>query len=84
VGLGRDKLLLDDRYSTNGTYRSILTMLILGAFQRIAIIVGNNGEGFQSIILDTGSDGVCIGDIMADGRNGWIRVDCKRLLETGS
>jgi len=81
VGLGRDKLLLDGRYSTNGTYRSILTMLILGAFQRIAITVGNNGESFQSIILDTGNDGVFVGDIMADCRNDWICVDCKRLLK---
>ena len=84
MGLGRDEWLLDDRYSTNGTYRSILTVLILGAFQRIATTVGNNGEGFQSIILDTGDDGVCVGNIMADGRNDWICPDCKRLLKVGT
>ena len=81
MGLGRNKLLLDGRYSTNGTYRSILTILILGAFRRIAITVGNNGEGFRSIIPDTGNDGVCVGGIMADCRNYWICVDCKRLLK---
>ena len=59
-------------------------MLILGAFQRIAMTVGNNGEGFQNIILDTGNDGVYVGDIMADGRNDWVRVDCKRLLKVGT
>ena len=84
MGLGRHELLLDDRYSTNGTYRSILILLILGAFQRIAITAGNNGEGVQSIILDTGDDGVCVGDIMADGRNDWICLDCKRLLKVGT
>ena len=84
MGLGRHKLLLDDTYSTNSTYCSILAMLILGAFRPIATTVGNNSEGVQSIILDTGIDGVCVGDIMADARNGRICVDCKHLLETGS
>ena len=84
MGLGRHELLLNDRYNTNGTYRSILTVLILGAFPRIAITVGNNGEGFQSIILDTGNDGVCVGDIMADGRNDRICLDYKRLLKVGT
>ena len=84
MGLGRHKLLLDDTYSTNGTYCSILAMLILGAFQPIATTVGNNGEGVQSIILDTGDDGVCVGDIMADARNDWICLDCKRLLKVGT
>jgi len=85
VGLGRHKWLLDDRYSTNGTYRSILTMLILGAFQRVAMTVGNNGGGVHNLVLHTrDDDGVGTRDIMADGRNGWICVDCKRLLEAGS
>ena len=77
-------MLLDGRYSTNGTYRSILTMLILGAFRPIATTVGNNGEGVQSIILDTGDDGVRVGDIMADARNDWICLDCKHLLKVGT
>ena len=59
-------------------------MLILGAFRPIATTVGNNSEGVQSIILDTGIDGVCVGDIMADGRNDWIYPDCKRLLKVGT
>jgi len=84
MGLGRDEWLPDDGYSTNGTYRSILTTLILGAFQRIAMTVGNNGEGFQNTTLGAGNDGVGVRDIMTDGRNGRICVDCERLLETGS
>ena len=84
MGLGRHELLLNDRYNTNGTYCSILTLLILGAFQRIAITVGNSGEGVQSIILDTGNDVVCVGSIMADGRNDWICPDCKGLLKVGT
>ena len=77
-------MLLDDTHSTNGTYRSILTLLIVRAFRPIATTVGNNGEGVQSIILDTGNDGVCVGDIMADARNDWICPDCKRLLKVGT
>ena len=76
--------MLDDRYSTNGTHRPILITRILGAFQYVAMTVGNNGEGVQSIILDTGDDGVCVGNIMADGRNDWICPDCKRLLKVGT
>ena len=82
--LGRDGWLLDDRYSTNGTRRSILTTRILGAFQRVTIAVGNNDGGVYNVILDTGNDGVGVRDIMTDGRNDWICVDCKRLLEIGS
>jgi len=84
VGLGRHKLLLDDRYSTNGTHRPILATRILKDFQRIAMTVGNNGGGVHNVVLHTGDDGVGIRDIMADSRNGRICVDCKRLLETGS
>ena len=85
MGLGRHKLLLDDRYSTNGTHHPlILTTRILGAFQRVTMAVGNNGGGVHNVVLDTGNDGVGVGDIMADARNDWICVDCKRLLETGS
>jgi len=46
--------------------------------------VGNNGGGVHNVVLYNGDDGVGIRDIMADGRNGRICVDCKRLLETGS
>jgi len=59
-------------------------MLILGAFQRVAMTVGNNGGGVHNVVLHTGDDGVGVGDIMTDGRDCWIRVDCKRLLQTGS
>ena len=83
MGLGRHELLLDDRYSTNGTHRPILTTRILGAFQRVTMTVGNNG-GVHNVVLDTGNDGVGVFDIMADGRNDWICVDCERLLEAGS
>jgi len=84
VGLGRNKWLLDDRYSTNATHRPTLTTRIPGAFQRVAMTVRNNGKVVHNVVLDAGNDGVGVRDTMADGRNDWICVDCKRLLEIGS
>ena len=67
----------------NGIHHPILATRILGAFQRVTMTVGNNGR-VHNVVLDTGNDGVGVRGIMSDARNGWICVDCKRLLETGS
>ena len=58
MGLGRDEWLLDDRYSTNGTHRPILTTRILGASQRVKMAVGNNSGGVHNVVLDPGNDDV--------------------------
>ena len=75
--LGRDRWLLDDKWGTNGTYQPILITRILGAFQRVAATVGNNGGGVHNVILNAGSNGVGVRGIVTDSRNGRICVSRK-------
>jgi len=62
----------------------ILSARILGIFQRVTMTVGNSGKSVHSDILDVGSDGVGVRDIMKNGRNSCICVYHKRRLGTGS
>jgi len=67
----------------NGTYKLILTMSVLGIFQRVTMTVGNNSGGVHNTILDAGNEGVGARDIMSDSGNGWICVGCRCLLRAG-
>ena len=46
--------------------------------------IGNNGRGAGDFIPDARNDGVGVGDIAANGRNGYIFVHCKLILEAKS
>ena len=63
----------------NGTYHLVLTTCIRGAFQRVTTNVGNHGATVHNVILR--SDGVGAHDTMISGRNGYICVYYKFLLE---
>ena len=84
MSLGKLERLLDDRQSINGTYHPILTVRILGPFQRVTATQGNNGEGVHDVIMDAGSDSVGVRDIVTNGRNGCICVYRERPLGAGS
>ena len=46
--------------------------------------VGNNGGSVHDLILDGGSNGVGVRNIMTDTGSGWICVYCECLLGVGS
>ena len=84
MSLGRNKWLLDDRWSTNVAYHLILNARIFWAFQRVTMTVGNNDVGVHSIILNAGNDGVGVCSIMTNSGNSCICVRRKCLLGAGS
>ena len=68
------KWLLSDRKSTYGTYYPIFTPCTLGAFQRVAMNVGNHGVGVHNVTPDVGDSSVGVRNIAANGRNGCVQL----------
>ena len=75
MGLGGILWLSSDGQSRNGTHYLLLTTCILRAFQQVGMDVGNSG-GIRNFILDVGSDGMDIHDIVASGGDGCIHICC--------
>ena len=73
----------DSMTGMNGTYQLTPTTCVLGDFRRVAMTVGNNGDGVHDVVLGPGDGGVGVRDIMTNGRNGCICIYCKRLLGAG-
>lgn len=70
MGLGHGEWSLSDKYNASDAYHPALTTRMLGDFRYITVATGNDGVGVH--------------DIMTNGRNGFIRIRCKLLLEPES
>ena len=79
MSLGGVRCLSDSGQSRNGTHRLRLTTCILWAFQQVGMDFGDTGV--RNVILDIGSDGMSIQNIVASGGDGCVRVCCKLPLE---
>ena len=62
----------------SGIYHLLMTAHVFRAFQRVTMNVGN------IVILEVGSDGLGVHDIVMNGRNCWVFALCKFLLKAES
>ena len=78
MSLGSVRWLSGDGHGGSSTYRLLMTARVLRAFQRVTMNVGN------IVILEVGSDGLGVHDIVTNGRDCWVFALCKFLLKAES
>ena len=75
VRLGRVRFLSIGGRNRDGTRHLLLTTRILRVCQPVSMDVGKSGADVRNVILDIGSNGTGVHDIVTSG--GCVRVCCK-------